>query len=178
MLYEKMGKIYKMINLVRGQLPAWEEIIDLSIINSLSDMANDPLQVAEGKVTYQKPTVKVAKSKAISSKPVSISFATGSATLTENAKTIIDYKFGDIVLMSSNRIRIEGNTDSTGSYNLNVSLSEKRAKAVADYLITKYNVDRNRIITVGNGPDKPIADNNTDTGRAKNRRTDFQLLGS
>jgi NitT/TauT family transport system substrate-binding protein len=74
------------------------------------------------------------------------------------------------------RIRIEGNTDITGSRELNIKLSKERAQAVADYLISEYRFDPNRFIIVGNGPDKPIASNDTEAGRAKNRRTDFEFL--
>ncbi len=57
-----------------------------------------------------------------------------------------------------------------------INLSKKRAQAVADYLINEHGFDKNRFIIIGNGPDKPIADNSTDEGRGKNRRTDFELL--
>ena len=76
------------------------------------------------------------------------------------------------------RIRIEGNTDITGSRDLNVKLSKERAQAVADYLVSEYNFDPNRFVIVGNGPDKPIASNDTEAGRAKNRRTDFEFLSA
>ena len=78
--------------------------------------------------------------------------------------------------MSSNRIRIEGNTDNTGSPDGNRYLSKQRAQSVAGYLSSKFNVNANRFVIVGNGQDRPVADNSTDQGRAKNRRTDFQLL--
>ena len=57
-----------------------------------------------------------------------------------------------------------------------MELSRKRAQAVADYLATEYKMDRNRFVIVGNGPDKPVADNNTPEGKSKNRRTEFDLL--
>jgi len=76
----------------------------------------------------------------------------------------------------NSRIRIEGNTDNVGSVASNKALSLKRANAVANYLITEHGMPRNRFIIVGNGPDKPIASNNTEAGRAKNRRTDFELI--
>jgi len=75
------------------------------------------------------------------------------------------------------RVRIEGNTDIIGSAAMNRELSYKRARSVGDYLVKTYNFDPNRFIIVGNGPDKPVADNNTEEGRAANRRTEFQLLG-
>jgi NitT/TauT family transport system substrate-binding protein len=75
------------------------------------------------------------------------------------------------------KVRIEGNTDNVGSPDMNRDLSKKRAKSVADYLVKTYNFDPNRFIIVGNGPDKPVATNNTEEGKAANRRTEFQLLG-
>ena len=59
----------------------------------------------------------------------------------------------------------------------NKALSEKRARAVADYLISTYNMPRNRFIIVGNGPDKPVGSNDTEEGKSKNRRTDFEIVG-
>lgn len=177
-LYERMGKIYKMINLVRGQLPDWNSVIDLTALNSLSHLANETSQVAEKKVIYKKPTKRLATAKAVSTKRISITFPTGSSTLGENAKTVIDYKFADILSMSTNRIRIEGNTDNTGSRGTNMSLSKRRAKAVSAYLVRKYSVSPNRFVIIGNGPDKPVGNNSTDDGRRKNRRTDFMLLDS
>ncbi len=71
------------------------------------------------------------------------------------------------------KISIYGHTDNDGKDETNQILSEKRAKAVADYLIL-MGLDKNRIIsTHGYGETKPIASNNTETGRALNRRTEF-----
>ena len=135
---------------------------------------------AENASTFEPATPVEQKAPAISTKPVSISFATGSASLTPNAKTIIDLQFADIAkVYASNRIRIEGNTDSTGARDMNMELSQRRARAVSDYLQAEYSLDANRFITVGNGPDKPVAGcetNATADCRAKNRRTDFQLV--
>jgi NitT/TauT family transport system substrate-binding protein len=47
---------------------------------------------------------------------------------------------------------------------------------VADYLITQHGFDPNRFVVIGNGQDKPIEDNTSEEGRAKNRRTDFELI--
>nr|MBP6810668.1 OmpA family protein [Saprospiraceae bacterium] len=109
---------------------------------------------------------------------VSISFRSGEFQLDENAKYIIDKEFVDIAKAFSNaRIRIEGNTDNVGNAASNKALSLKRAKAVADYLIATYNMPKNRFIIVGNGPDKSVATNDTEDGRARNRRTDFEIVG-
>jgi outer membrane protein OmpA-like peptidoglycan-associated protein len=72
-------------------------------------------------------------------------------------------------------MRIAGNTDNVGGRDANVRLSRARADAVTRYLVTK-GFDRNKFDVVGNGPDRPVASNDTDEGRAKNRRTDFEVV--
>jgi len=64
---------------------------------------------------------------------------------------------------------IEGHTDSIGSDAYNLKLSDRRAKAVYDYL-TSRGVDPARLSSIGHGESKPIADNATDEGRQLNRR--------
>lgn len=65
---------------------------------------------------------------------------------------------------------IEGHTDNVGSAKLNQQLSQRRANAVRDYIVTKFKVDRQRLSAKGYGSSKPIADNATAEGRAQNRR--------
>ena len=62
-----------------------------------------------------------------------------------------------------------------GSREANVRLSKARGDAVARYLMSK-GFERGKFDVVGNGPDKPVATNDTDEGRAKNRRTDFEVI--
>ncbi len=73
------------------------------------------------------------------------------------------------------RVRIEGHTDSTGPSDLNLRLSEQRANSVADALIA-LGIDPDRVTTVGMGEDFPVATNETNEGRASNRRVDVILL--
>lgn len=72
-------------------------------------------------------------------------------------------------------IEIGGHTDDIGSEKTNQILSEKRARAVADYLISK-GVDPKRMIVVGYGESRPIAFNTDEEGRAMNRRVEFKVL--
>ncbi|MCL2027745.1 MAG: OmpA family protein [Bacteroidales bacterium] len=73
------------------------------------------------------------------------------------------------------QIEISGHTDNVGSENLNQRLSENRAKAVYDFLIGR-GVNSNRLRYKGYGMSKPIAPNDTEDGRAQNRRTEIQIL--
>lgn len=72
-------------------------------------------------------------------------------------------------------IRIEGHTDSSGSDSFNLNLSQKRADAVK-VLLVDYGIDAARIEAVGMGESMPVADNNTESGKAKNRRVDIIIL--
>ncbi len=74
------------------------------------------------------------------------------------------------------KVEISGHTDNIGNENDNQVLSEKRAQAVADYLISK-GIAANRLTWKGYGETKPIASNETETGRAQNRRTTFTVTG-
>lgn len=173
-LYSRMSNEYAELGYIEGRVPAWRQIVYNNLVSgsSLSGAAH----AAEASKTYAKATKADEKKEAIASKPVSINFRTGEYKLDENAKYIIDQEFVEIAKAFNSRIRIEGNTDSTGSRETNVRLSKLRAQAVADYLIQTHGMPTNRFIVVGNGPDKPVASNNSDAGRAKNRRTDFELV--
>jgi outer membrane protein OmpA-like peptidoglycan-associated protein len=72
-------------------------------------------------------------------------------------------------------IHITGYTDSTGSFEYNVTLSEKRAQSVASYLQAQQ-IHPARLVTKGMGPRNPIGDNATEAGRARNRRVELMLV--
>ena len=74
-------------------------------------------------------------------------------------------------------ITIVGHTDNTGSDDLNMGLSIKRAQAVKNFIVTN-NVDGSRLTTVGKGESEPIADNSTADGRAQNRRVEIAIVAN
>ena len=71
---------------------------------------------------------------------------------------------------------LEGHTDSIGTEAYNQGLSERRAAAVRDVLVNRFNIPASRVSTVGFGESRPIASNNTDDGRAQNRRVISVIL--
>ncbi len=73
------------------------------------------------------------------------------------------------------RLEVAGHTDNMGVRDTNVDLSKRRAAAVYAYLVSK-GIEPNRLVSEGYGPDKPIAPNDSDDGRAKNRRVQFNIL--
>lgn len=103
-----------------------------------------------------------------------IQFENGKATIKKTSYKILD-DIAKIFIDNSNYIiEVQGHTDNVGKHDYNVDLSERRAQAVRTYLIGK-GVPAERLSAHGYGPDKPIADNKTSAGRAKNRRVEFNI---
>ncbi|MBK8805774.1 MAG: OmpA family protein [Bacteroidales bacterium] len=174
-IYNKMAIKYAKTGYPTENISSWRLVGNSSIISSINLIGAE--HASEASVSFSTASATQKTVEAISTKRVSIAYRTGSSELDENAKYIIDNEFLDIAKSFANaRIRIEGNTDNVGSASSNKLLSEKRARAVVEYLVSEHRFDRNRFIVVGNGPDKPIADNDSESGKAKNRRTDFELL--
>lgn len=174
-LYEKMTTVYGKLNLAKDPL-SWSQIADIPFIQGLG-LEKETGMAPEKKVSFSAPTQKVIQARAVASKPVKVSFDSGSSALDENARGIIDMLFVDQAkAFPSSRIRIEGNTDSTGSLAANRRISQERAQAVVTYLVAQHQMDKNRFVAVGNGPDKPVCNETTPICLAKNRRTDFQIL--
>ncbi len=104
--------------------------------------------------------------------PADLSFATGSAMLQPGTGRVLD-RFAE-GLDGSMQVRIVGHTDSTGSDAINDPLSQERARAVRDHLQDR-GVPAGRMVVVGRGSRAPLADNDSETGRARNRRVELFL---
>ena len=107
--------------------------------------------------------------------PGNITFATNSADLNANFYEVLNSVSLVVNEYNQTVIEVAGHTDSTGSDSYNQQLSERRASAVAAYLGTR-SVRTDRIITVGMGEGRPVASNDTDTGRQQNRRVELTLV--
>lgn len=179
-LYDKMNRKFVELKQMEKSGPPWRSVIYTGAAQA-ANLTGDAYAAEDAK-RFAPPTEAERTAPPISSKPVSINFSTGQHQLDENAKTIIDLQFADVARQFANvRVRIEGNTDNVGGRAMNMNLSQKRAQSVADYLKTQYSLDPNRFIIVGNGPDKPVPGcetNATEECRAKNRRTEFQLVAN
>jgi NitT/TauT family transport system substrate-binding protein len=111
-------------------------------------------------------------------KPVTINFDSGASELDAESMAILNNQLVPQLEMARGMyVRVEGNTDSVGDRKLNQKLSEKRAQAIVDYLVTR-GLERERIVAKGNGDSKPVASNKTSDGRATNRRTDILFISS
>jgi outer membrane protein OmpA-like peptidoglycan-associated protein len=103
-----------------------------------------------------------------------ILFDTNEASLRNEAKVVIAKLAGILLILPELNLRVEGHTDSTGSSDYNQGLSERRAGSVRDFL-AQQGIDWQRMIAVGYGLTRPVADNSTREGRAKNRRVEIVI---
>lgn len=101
-------------------------------------------------------------------------FKTGSDKLTNDSYKVLDELVDVMKKNPGLRLTIDGHTDNTGTPQINLVLSQKRADAVKNYLVQK-GIDTARIKAVGHGQEQPVADNNTAEGRARNRRVEMKV---
>jgi OmpA-OmpF porin, OOP family len=104
-----------------------------------------------------------------------IEFESGKATLTESGKEILDQMAAALMKLKGVRVEVIGHTDNAGSRAGNLSLSQARAEAVKAYVAGR-GINGEQIAVSGEGPDRPVADNRTADGRARNRRIEFKVV--
>ena len=106
--------------------------------------------------------------------PGNITFATNSDAIASSFYQPLNNLANSLKQFNQNTIQIVGYTDSTGSRQLNMDLSQRRAQSVANYL-TSQGVSPTNLSARGAGPDNPIASNADVNGRAQNRRVEVNL---
>lgn len=107
--------------------------------------------------------------------PDGVTFATGSYAISPTFQATLDKVAASLVQYPNSLIDVYGHTDSTGSDAYNQTLSENRARTVANYLQTQ-GVNPARIRSQGYGETMPVADNATEDGRRKNRRVEIKIV--
>ena len=103
-----------------------------------------------------------------------IQFENAKATIKPNSYKILNDIAKIFIENPTYIVEVQGHTDNVGKYDYNIDLSERRAQAVRTYLINQ-GVPAERLSAHGYGPDRPIDDNKTKAGRAKNRRVEFNI---
>jgi outer membrane protein OmpA-like peptidoglycan-associated protein len=104
-----------------------------------------------------------------------IAFGVGSAELRAGQDVVVERIAKAVQLFPGCTVKVDGHTDDTGSRSSNLRLSRRRAETVARLLEKELGLGEGEIKTEGYGPDRPVALNNTDEGRAKNRRIDVVI---
>lgn len=165
----------------RGQLK-----IDGSNVSLRGEVANEAQRqkIASDFATSLNPTYVVNNGLRVASSEQSIldttladrivEFESGRATLTGTGQTILDQMAGAMQKLAGRKFEIIGHTDNQGLKASNQSLSEARAAAVKTYLIGK-GINGDTLSILGQGSDRPVANNATPDGRARNRRIEFRI---
>jgi outer membrane protein OmpA-like peptidoglycan-associated protein len=104
-----------------------------------------------------------------------IYFKTGSAEILSGSYVVLDRALKVLQEYPAVNLEISGHTDNRGGAAYNRNLSQRRADAVRTYFLTR-GISPARLISVGYGPSRPLSDNRSAAGRAKNRRTEFRLI--
>lgn len=116
-------------------------------------------------------------------------FDTGLATLTKESKTELEKVYDILSQTPAIRIEISGHTDNSGSEDVNLRLSQARAQSVVNYLVKNERsyyvapyyykgIEKKRLVPLGYGSTKPIADNGSAEGMQKNRRVELKIIGT
>ncbi len=139
------------------------------------------LAASYGAQRVEEPTLAAkapsAQDRAIINKQIQIHFTPGSDEIMAGSFIVLDALGETMTSFGNTYLRVEGNTDSTGSANANMSLSERRALAVKNYIVRNFpNIAAVRFQTIGRGQANPVADNSTEAGRQLNRRTDIKVV--
>jgi len=139
----------------------------------IKDTVNISKNALGSQYVYNLKPVKIEKGLVF--KFASVNFETGSDKLLTSSYEILNLVSEIFTDYPKMQIEVGGHTDNIGNENSNVELSQKRAKAVADYLISK-GVTANQLTNKGFGSSKPIGDNTTNEGRLQNRRVEFTVI--
>jgi OOP family OmpA-OmpF porin len=103
-----------------------------------------------------------------------VEFETGKTTLTATGQSILDELAVPLLKLKNKKLEVIGNTDNQGLRASNLALSNARAEVVKAYLASR-GIALESMTTLGQGPDRPIASNDTADGRARNRRIEFRI---
>jgi len=130
--------------------------------------------VEEPKVAAKAPS---SRDRAIINKQIQIHFTPGSDEIMPGSYFVLDSLGDTMTSFGSTYLRVEGNTDATGSAATNLTLSERRALAVKNYILQTFpNIQGARFQTIGRGSSNPVAANTTEAGRQLNRRTEIKVV--
>lgn len=189
-VYRRFDGIYRKAGALanpNSPVIAPQDSVDLRYIRTLLAKSQAAQQAAaKPEFTFtEQERQQAARQEPAVTKPVIVSFASGSAELTKRAQKIIDDEMVPFIENNGSAyFDISGNSDSTGAREANMRISRARAQAVVDYLVSQWEFDRARFAVTGNGPDKPLCNEAAPQGenlsledcRAMNRTTRAAVL--
>jgi NitT/TauT family transport system substrate-binding protein len=171
-LFDTAFVIWRKKGLVTRSVEA-KDWVDTRFLSALASNYTTQ-KVEEQKIAAKAPS---KNDRAIINKTIEVHFTPGSDEIMPGSYFVLD-SLGDTMTSFGNTyLRVEGNTDATGSPTANMTLSERRALAVKNYIARTFpNIEVTRFQTIGRGSTNPVADNRTETGRQLNRRTEIKVV--
>ncbi|MBK5254840.1 MAG: OmpA family protein [Vicinamibacteria bacterium] len=164
-IWRKKGLVTRAVNA--------KDWVDTRFISALAP-AYPGEKVEEAKVAAKAPS---SQDRAIINKQIDIHFTPGSDDIMPGSFFVLDALGDTMTSFGATYLRVEGNTDSTGSAPANMTLSERRALAVKSYILKNFpNIEASRFQTIGRGSSQPVASNATESGRQLNRRTEIKVV--
>ena len=178
-----MRRVLRIVS--QEEFDAWYRQQESYYLTQVRDKEDDPnkgkvldMEVQQRAKAFSESVKKAVESTVATDKTLTlkhINFETGSATLTPDSKYELDNLVTALNAYPQVRIEIAGHTDNVGDAAANKALSQQRAASVQKYL-TDRGIDAGRLRANGYGDTKPMAPNDTEENRAKNRRTEFTIL--
>lgn len=172
-VYNQVGSYLTELNpcdfnsVCKSGVTPYEDAVNLYFLKSVTD-----IDAGEG----TKHDYSETKTQVMASGHWNINFVTGSSTIQGSSNKTLNTIYNLLIQAEDSKLEIVGHTDNVGNHNSNMALSDGRANSVVDYLVNK-GISRDRFQLVeGRGDTEPIESNNTDAGRAQNRRVDITLL--
>jgi NitT/TauT family transport system substrate-binding protein len=145
---------------------------DTRVVQAVWEASGKP--IAKRDEPYQQDVARTGAP--LFTKPVSITFNSGSDALSAEAINLINLQvLPQLQIAGGMYARVEGNTDSVGDFAQNQRLSQQRARAIVSYLVSR-GIPVERLVARGNGSAAPVASNKSAEGRAQNRRTDVLFI--
>lgn len=173
------NKIYSGVSDKDGKfkidLPAGIYWIQLKSVGEAKDYSAIEIPKLEGREMYGNVDIIIRYEEETTFTLSNLHFETNKSVIKPSSYNELDELVRYLELKPDIKIEVAGHTDSDGSESSNMTLSQNRAKAVKDYLISK-GITADRIIAKGYGESKPIADNGSEAGKALNRRTEIHII--
>jgi OmpA-OmpF porin, OOP family len=150
-----------------GFVTKYEDAVNLFYLKNINDIESTSAE----KTDYTAQATNV-----MASGEWRINFQTGSANVSGSSNKELEKIYNLLIQAENTKLSIVGHTDNTGNYNTNNALSKSRAEAIVNYLKQRGIPSSRFQLVDGKGQSEPVADNNTETGRAQNRRVVVTLL--
>lgn len=164
------GKVYTLALFIHYNRTSWEGLTD-NIFVQAQIVEQDAMETGQVSAASIDEQVKNEGKEVFHN----ILFDFGSDNLTQESYAVIEVLAGYLNANSNTKYLIVGHTDNVGSISANQTLSEQRAKAVLNALVQKYGVSSSQISAYGVGQLSPLSKNDTEAGRALNRRVELVL---